>query len=187
MPTPSTCAEQMMVKHAEMAALWKAAKPDQTAIQAKQKELNALRDQMQEKMTAFGLEAKKICPGFSMGMGMGMGMSDCGMGPGMGQGPAWVRPAWAWAVAPVVVRAPELCRRRLLLPPNSQSCINTLELKGRSGPSAIPRLHAESAAKGDENGTDHTHYYHYFAGGGLPYLAHSQSWGYGPVVSWGRS
>ena len=36
--------KQMMVKHAELAALWKAEKPDQTAIQAKQKEVNALRD-----------------------------------------------------------------------------------------------------------------------------------------------
>jgi zinc resistance-associated protein len=77
---------QMMVKHAELAALWRAENPDQKAIQAKQKELNTLRDLMQDKMTAFRLEAKKICPGFNMGMGMGMGMSDCGMGPGMGQG-----------------------------------------------------------------------------------------------------
>ena len=45
--------KQMMVKHAELAALWKAEKPDQAAIAAKQKELNALRDQMQEKRTAF--------------------------------------------------------------------------------------------------------------------------------------
>ena len=45
--------KQMMVKHAELAALWKAEKPDQAAITAKQKELNALRDQMQEKRTAF--------------------------------------------------------------------------------------------------------------------------------------
>ncbi len=80
--------KQMMVKHAEMAALWKAEKPDQNAIQAKQKELNALRDQMQEKMMACRLEAKKIAPDFGMGMGMGMGMGGCcGMGPGMGQGP----------------------------------------------------------------------------------------------------
>jgi Spy/CpxP family protein refolding chaperone len=84
---------QMMVKHAELAALWKAEKPDQTAIQAKQKELNALRDQMQEKMTAFHLEAKKIAPNFDLGwgrgMGHGMGMGrGCGMGPGgMGMGP----------------------------------------------------------------------------------------------------
>jgi Spy/CpxP family protein refolding chaperone len=77
--------KQMMVKHAELAALWKAEKPDQTAIQAKQKEMNGLRDQMQEKMTAFRLEAKKIAPNFDMGKGMGRG---CGMGPGgMGMGP----------------------------------------------------------------------------------------------------
>ena len=92
--------KQMMVKHAELAALWKAEKPDQTAIQAKQKELNALRDQMQEKMTAFRLEAKKIAPDFDMGMGMGMGMAA-----------AWAKVAWAWA--PVVwAWAPGLDRRR---------------------------------------------------------------------------
>jgi len=81
--------KQMMVKHAELAALWKAEKPDQNAIQAKQKELNGLRDQMQAKMTAFRLEAKKIDPNFGMGMGRGMGMGHgCGMGPGgMGMGP----------------------------------------------------------------------------------------------------
>jgi Spy/CpxP family protein refolding chaperone len=79
--------KQMMVKHAELAALLKMEKPDQTAIQAKQKELLALRDQMQEKMTACGLEAKKIAPDFEMGMGMGgMGMG-MGHGPGMGMGP----------------------------------------------------------------------------------------------------
>ena len=84
--------KQKMVKHAELAALWKAEKPDQTAIQAKQKELNALRDQMQEKMTAFRLEAKTIAPNFGMGMGMGMGHGCCmgqggmGMGHGCGMG-----------------------------------------------------------------------------------------------------
>ena len=64
---------------------------DQNAIEAKQKELNALRDQMQEKTTVYRLEAKKIAPDFNMGMGVGMGM---GMGPGgMGMGPAvvWAR------------------------------------------------------------------------------------------------
>jgi Spy/CpxP family protein refolding chaperone len=87
--------KQMMVKHAELAALWKAEKPDQTAILAKQKEVNALRDQMQEKMTAFKFEAKKIAPDCPMGMGMGMGMGHgccmeeggMGMGRGMGRGP----------------------------------------------------------------------------------------------------
>ena len=76
--------KQGMVKHAELAALCKAEKPDQTAIQAKQKELDALTDQMQEKMTAFLTEAKKIAPDFDMGMGMGMGP---GPGKGMGKCP----------------------------------------------------------------------------------------------------
>ena len=91
----------MMVKHAELAALWKAEKPDQAAITAKQKELNALRDQMQEQRTAFLLEARKISPelgkGFGRGMGHGMwhgrGMGACPMvGPG-GTGPGPKAPA----------------------------------------------------------------------------------------------
>ena len=69
--------KQMMVKHAELAALWKMKKPDQTASQAKHKELNALRDQMREKMTAFRLEVKEIGPDCPMGTGHGV----C-MGPG---------------------------------------------------------------------------------------------------------
>ena len=77
--------KQMMVKHAELAALWAAEKPDESAIQAKQKEFNALRDQMQEKMTAFEFEAKKIAPNYHVGMGRGMSMG-MGMGYGMGQG-----------------------------------------------------------------------------------------------------
>ena len=78
--------KQMMVKEAELAALWGAEKPDQTAIQAKQKELNVLRDQMQEKMTAIQFEVKKIAPDYNMGMGMGEGMRH-GPGMGMGRGP----------------------------------------------------------------------------------------------------
>ena len=76
---------QMMIKHAELAALGKAEKPDQNAIQAKQKELKALADQIQEKMTASQLEAKKIAPDFDMGPGPGMGM---GMGKCPVAGPA---------------------------------------------------------------------------------------------------
>jgi Spy/CpxP family protein refolding chaperone len=96
--------KQMMVKHAELAALWKAEKPDQAAITAKQKEVNALRDQMQEKRTAFMLEARKIAPelakgfgpgmGGGMGHGRGMGPGACPMvGPGGGPGPGGPPPA----------------------------------------------------------------------------------------------
>jgi zinc resistance-associated protein len=72
----------LLIKRLEMRALWKAEKPDEKAILAKQKEINALRDQMAEKMVPFRLEAKKIAPNCAMGwhgMGQGMGM---GMGPG---------------------------------------------------------------------------------------------------------
>lgn len=75
--------KQGFVKHAELAALLRAEKPDQNAIQAKQKELEALAGQMQKKMAAFQSEAKKIAPDFDMGMGMGMGM---GPGPWTGTG-----------------------------------------------------------------------------------------------------
>ena len=82
--------KQLMVKHAELAAMWKTGGAEQNAIQAKQKELNALRDQMNEKMTAYRLEGKKIAPDFDMGMGvgMGMGMGPGGMSMGSGAGPS---------------------------------------------------------------------------------------------------
>jgi hypothetical protein len=77
----------MWTKRAEMATLWKAENPDQALIKAKQKEMSALKEQLQDKMVAFRLQARKICPmggkGMGRGMGMGMGM---GMGPGMGMG-----------------------------------------------------------------------------------------------------
>ncbi|MHB9072140.1 MAG: Spy/CpxP family protein refolding chaperone [Desulfobaccales bacterium] len=76
--------KQMMVKHAELAALWKAEKPDEKAIVAKQKELNAVKGQMQEKSVAFRLEARKIAPQLAQGFGMGMGMRGHGMGMGSG-------------------------------------------------------------------------------------------------------
>ena len=76
--------KQMMVKHAELAALWKSATPDEKAIVAKQKELNALQGQMLEKKVAFRLEARKIAPELAQGFGRGMGG---GMGHGRGMGP----------------------------------------------------------------------------------------------------
>ena len=82
----SALRKQMWIKRAEMAALWKAEKPDEKAIQAKQKEISAVKDQLQQKMITFRVEAKKIAPDFHFGMGKGMGMMGhgCGMGPGMG-------------------------------------------------------------------------------------------------------
>jgi Spy/CpxP family protein refolding chaperone len=76
--------KQMMVKRAELAALQKAEKPDQAAIDAKQAELKALWDQMKEKRTAFQAEAGKISPELAKGFGPGKGG---GMGHGRGKGP----------------------------------------------------------------------------------------------------
>jgi zinc resistance-associated protein len=78
--------KQMWIKRAELGALWRAEKPDQAKIEATQKELNALRDQMQSKATAMRLEARKIAPDVPFGRGMGMGHRGMGMGPGMGPG-----------------------------------------------------------------------------------------------------
>jgi zinc resistance-associated protein len=89
--------KQMVIKRAELAALWKAEKPDEKAIVAKQKEINALRGQLQEKSVAFHLEARKIAPQlghcFGHGMGGGMGGHGCFMGPGGGPGPGRGGPA----------------------------------------------------------------------------------------------
>lgn len=73
---------QMMVKRAELAELWRAKEPDKTKIAAKQKELNALRDQLQEKAVPYKVEMRQICP--MMGQGMGMGGGPSGPPPAAG-------------------------------------------------------------------------------------------------------
>jgi len=84
--------KEMFVKRAELMALWQAETPDEKAILAKIREVNALRSQLMEKAVAHRLALKKIAPqaglwgpggGWGCGMGMGKGW---GMGPGMGRG-----------------------------------------------------------------------------------------------------
>jgi hypothetical protein len=89
----------MMVKGAELRQLWKAEQPDEKAIQAKAKELNALKGQFMEKAVAQRLAMKKLVPAAAMGpcpmMGPGgkMGPGGCPPGqslcpaPGQGKGP----------------------------------------------------------------------------------------------------
>ncbi len=77
--------KQMMVKRTELAALWQTPTPDQSQIQAKQQEINALRDQIREKGTAFRAQAQNICPQASMGAGPGAG-GGMGRGRACGQG-----------------------------------------------------------------------------------------------------
>ncbi len=74
--------QQMIQKRAELAALWQAATPDEAKIAAKQKELNVLRDQMQQKGLDFQMQARKIAPGAA-------NCSGPGMGPGMGMSRGW--------------------------------------------------------------------------------------------------
>jgi zinc resistance-associated protein len=61
--------QQMLQKRIELNALWQAPNPDQAKIAAKQKELNALRDQMQQKQLDFQMQVRQIAPNAPMGMG----------------------------------------------------------------------------------------------------------------------
>lgn len=69
--------KQMMVKQAELGELWRAKDPDKAKIAAKQKEVNALRDQFQEKAISFKVDMKQHCPM----MGGDKGPGGCPMVP----------------------------------------------------------------------------------------------------------
>jgi Spy/CpxP family protein refolding chaperone len=78
--------KQMMVKQAELGELWRAKDPDKAKVTAKQKEISALRDQLQEKGTAFKLDMRKEFPTMAGGpccpmMGGGKGQGACPMVP----------------------------------------------------------------------------------------------------------
>ena len=80
--------KQMMVKHAELAALWKAEKPDQAAITPSRKKSTPSGTRCKRKERLSRLEARKIAPELAKGFGRGMG------------GGVWV-PAAAWVLAAV--------------------------------------------------------------------------------------
>ena len=50
----------MVVKRAELRALWRAENPDEKQILAKLKEINAIRAKLQEKFVPLRIEVKKI-------------------------------------------------------------------------------------------------------------------------------
>lgn len=95
---------EMQTKQLELRTLWAQANPDQEKILAKQKEINALRAQLQEKRTQHQLEMRKVLtpeqqaqlgaygPGFGPGFGPKKAMRG-GFGPGRGMGypgcPRW--------------------------------------------------------------------------------------------------
>ena len=95
---------EKQTKQLELRTLWAQTNPDQDKILAKQKEINALRAQLQEKGTRHRLEMRKVLtpeqqaqigafgPGFGPGAGPGMGMRG-GFGPGRGMGNAGC-PRW---------------------------------------------------------------------------------------------
>ena len=96
---------EMGIKQLELRTLWAQTNPDQDKILAKQKEVNALREKLQEKSTLHRLEMRKVLtpeqqaqiatygPGFGRGHGMKGGMMGGGSGPGRGMGyggcPRW--------------------------------------------------------------------------------------------------
>jgi Spy/CpxP family protein refolding chaperone len=91
---------EMQTKQLELRTLWAQTNPDQEKILAKQKEVNSLKAQMQEKGTRHRLEMRKILtpeqqaqigafgPGFGPGYGMRGGFGS-GRGMGYGNCPRW--------------------------------------------------------------------------------------------------
>ena len=91
----------MQIKQLELSTLWVQANPDQEKLLAKQKEINALRTQLQEKATLNHLEMRKILTpeqqaqlgAYGPGYGIRGGMMGGGFGPGRGMGyrgcPRW--------------------------------------------------------------------------------------------------
>ena len=75
--------KDMLIKSIEMAHLWKAENPDEAAIQAKAKELAAVKAQFMEKGITQRLAMKKLVPNACP-----MGPGHHKMGPPEGNGPA---------------------------------------------------------------------------------------------------
>jgi Spy/CpxP family protein refolding chaperone len=89
---------EMFTKGSELQVLFREPTLDQAKIAAKQKEIAALRAQMQERALAtrtamaevLSPEQRAQMPAFGFGMGPGFGRGmGMGSGPGMGFGPRW--------------------------------------------------------------------------------------------------
>jgi len=87
---------ELVTKRLELRALWVQTDPDQEKIMVKQKEVNALREQLQEKTTKHRLQARQILTpeqraqwGANFGrMGYGPKRGPRTYGPGYGMGPS---------------------------------------------------------------------------------------------------
>ncbi|MCX5825648.1 MAG: Spy/CpxP family protein refolding chaperone [Deltaproteobacteria bacterium] len=78
--------EQIFAKRDAIRKLWLAPNPDQAAITAAQKEMRSLRDQIQDKTTAFRLDALKTLTPEQQDK-LRSSFSARGFGPGRGMGP----------------------------------------------------------------------------------------------------
>lgn len=70
--------QQMFTKRTELNNLWASDNPDQKQIQAKQQEINAIRDKIQGIAVSYQAQAKKIAPNASFGWGKGGGRGPWG-------------------------------------------------------------------------------------------------------------
>ncbi len=68
--------KDMVVKRAELRALWRAENPDEKQILAKLKEINAVKAKLQEKVVPLRIEVKKILPK-GPGPKGNLSMDDC--------------------------------------------------------------------------------------------------------------
>ncbi len=81
--------EQMFAKRDALRTLWLEPNPDQAKIMAAQQEMRSLRDQLQDKMTTFRLEALKVLTPEQREK-LKAAVGGRGFGPGRGMGPgAW--------------------------------------------------------------------------------------------------
>lgn len=71
--------QQMFTKRNELNTLWAAENPDEKAIQAKQKEISAIRDQIQTIAVKYQAQARKIAPNAYFGWGKGKGRGPWSM------------------------------------------------------------------------------------------------------------
>ncbi len=77
--------KDMLIKSIELAHLWKAENPDEAAIQAKAKELAAVKAQFMEKAISQRLAMKKLVPNACPMMGPGHHKMGPGQAPGKGE------------------------------------------------------------------------------------------------------
>ena len=98
--------DQMFAKRDELRKLWLEPNPDQTKILAAQKEMRAVRDQVQDKMTAFRLDALKVLTPEQQAK-LKSAVTGRGFGPGRGMGPgAWRGGADCFGGGPAVTGKP---------------------------------------------------------------------------------